>query len=101
MRDAGQAEPVGHGGRSDRRVGGDADHAVDLADLAAVAGRGGGGFIGAIDIGDDAGIGEGKARRLRVAIGDDDIEPHLLGAARGIGGFDPARNDEQCLVHQK
>ncbi len=96
-----QAKTVGDRGRGDWRVGGDADDAVDLADLAAVTGGGGGGLFGAIDIGDDAGIGIGEARRLRVAIGDHDIEPHFLGAARRIGRFDPARNDEQCLVHQK
>ena len=43
-RDAGQAQALRHRGGRDRRIGGDADHAVDLADLAAVAFGGGGGF---------------------------------------------------------
>ncbi len=99
--DAGKAEAVGNRCGGDRRVGGDADHAVDLADLAAVTLRGSGRLFRAVDIGDDAGIGIGEARRLRVAVGNDDVKPHLLGAARGIGGFNSARNDEQRLVHQK
>ena len=100
-RNSGQVEAVGDGRGCHRRVGGDADHAVDLADLAAVARGGGGRLIRTVDVGDDARIGVGEAGRRRVAVGDDDVKPHLLGTARGIRRFDSAGDDEDGLVHQK
>ena len=97
-RQARKAQPLRHGRRRDGGVGGDADHAVDLADLAIVAFGGGGGFRRAIDVRDQAGIGEGKAGRLGVDVRHHDVESHLLGAPRGVRGFDAARDDQQGLA---
>ena len=70
--DSGKTKLLRDRGRRDRRVGGDADHAIDLADFAVEAFGGGGRFVGAIDIGDQAGIGKRKSGRLWIAVGDDD-----------------------------
>ena len=99
QRKAGQAQALRHGGGGDRRIGGDADHAVDLADLAVIALGGGGGFRRAIDIGDQAGIGEGKAGRLGIDVGDDDsIAPSPWRGLRRVGRLDAAGNDQQGLA---
>ena len=98
-----QAQALRHGGGGYRRIGGDADHAVYFANLAAVALGGGGGFGRAINIGDQAGIGEGKARRFGIAVGNDHGMAHFLGAAGGIRRLDAAGNDQKGFAsrHQK
>jgi hypothetical protein len=95
-----QAQTLANRGCGDRRIGRHADHTVDAADLAAIAFGGGGGFGCAIDIGDQTGIGKGKARRFGIAVRDHDVIAKLLGPARRVRGFDAARND-QHRFHQK
>ncbi len=100
-REAGQAEAFGDGGRRLRRIRGDTDHAIDFSNLPAVAFGGGGGFLRAIDVGDQARIRVGETGCFVVAVGDDDVKAHFLRALGRVGRFDPAGDDEECLLHQK
>ncbi len=95
-----QAQALRHRRRCDRGVGGDTDHAVDLANLAVIAFGGGGGFRGAIDIGDQAGIGQGKARRMRIAVRDHHGMAQFLGALDGVHRFDAAGDDQNCFSRE-
>jgi hypothetical protein len=95
---ASEAEAFVHGGHGHRRIGRDADHAIDLPQLARIALGSGGGFLRRVDIRDDAGIGIFKSGRIRIAIGYDNIKTHFLGALGGVRRFNAAGNDEKRLI---
>ena len=99
--DAGQAEFLRHGRGGNGCVGGDADHAVELANLAAEAFGGGGGLGRPVNVGDQAGIGERETGRGMVDVRHHDIVAHFLGAFGGVRRLDAAGDDQQGLAHQK
>ena len=99
-RQAQSTQPLAHRRGCDRGVD-NRDHAVDFADLAAEAFGRGGRFIRAIDVGDEAGIGNRDRRCLVVAIRNDHIVAHVLGALDRVDRVNSARDDEQRLCHQK